>query len=79
MARAAEPAGKKKNLPLFFVKKTMWVSCSGFSDDSLSVAPIEVKSGGLYDHSALNAFVKNEDYHIKQGYVLDQSMWKRFM
>ena len=39
--------------------------------DSLSVAPIEVKSGRDYTiHSALNAFVKNEDYHIKQGYVL---------
>lgn len=39
--------------------------------DSLSVAPIEVKSGRDYTiHSALNSFVKNEDYHIKQGYVL---------
>ena len=39
--------------------------------DRLSVAPIEVKSGRDYTiHSALNAFVKNEDYHIKQGYVL---------
>lgn len=39
--------------------------------DSLSVAPIEVKSGRDYTiHSALNAFVKNEDYHIKHGYVL---------
>ena len=39
--------------------------------DSLSVAPIEVKSGRDYTiHSALNTFVKNEDYHIKQAYVL---------
>ena len=39
--------------------------------DSLSVAPIEIKSGRDYTiHSALNAFVKNEDYHIKRGYVL---------
>lgn len=39
--------------------------------DSLSVAPIEVKSGRDYTiHSALNTFVKNEDYHIKRGYVL---------
>ena len=39
--------------------------------DSLSVAPIEVKSGRDYTiHSALNSFVKNEDYHIKRGYVL---------
>lgn len=39
--------------------------------DSLSVIPIEVKSGKDYTiHSALNAFVKNEDYHIKKAYVL---------
>lgn len=39
--------------------------------DSLSVAPIEIKSGRDYTiHSALNTFVKNEDYHIKRGYVL---------
>lgn len=37
----------------------------------LSVVPIEVKSGKDYAvHSALNHFVKNEDYNIKRGYVL---------
>ena len=39
--------------------------------DSLSAVPIEVKSGKDYTvHSALNTFVKNEDYHVKKAYVL---------
>lgn len=39
--------------------------------DSLSAVPIEVKSGKDYTvHSALNAFVHNEDYHIKKAFVV---------
>ena len=39
--------------------------------DSLSVVPIEVKSGKDYTvHSALNGFVKNEDYHIRKAFVV---------
>lgn len=39
--------------------------------DSLSVVPIEVKSGKDYTvHSALNTFVKNEDYPIKKAFVV---------
>lgn len=39
--------------------------------DSLSAVPIEVKSGKDYTiHSALNNFVKNEDYHIKKAFVM---------
>lgn len=39
--------------------------------DSLSVIPIEVKSGKDYSiHSALNTFIQNEDYHTKKAYVL---------
>ncbi len=39
--------------------------------DSLSVVPIEVKSGKDYRvHSALNNFIKNEDYNIKKAYVV---------
>ena len=42
--------------------------------DSLSVVPIEVKSGRDYTiHSALNTFVKNEDYHIKKAFVLSNT------
>ena len=42
--------------------------------DSLSAVPIEVKSGKDYTvHSALNTFVKNEDYHIKKAFVLSNS------
>ena len=39
--------------------------------DSLSVVPIEVKSGKDYTvHSALNAFVQNEEYGVKKAIVL---------
>lgn len=42
--------------------------------DSLSAVPIEVKSGKDYTvHSALNTFVKNEDYHIKRAFVLSNA------
>ena len=38
---------------------------------SLSVVPVEVKSGKDYTiHSALNTFVNNEDYHIKKAFVV---------
>lgn len=39
--------------------------------DSLSVVPIEVKSGKDYTvHSALNTFVSNKDYHIEKAFVV---------
>ncbi|MGM9868624.1 MAG: ATP-binding protein [Sodaliphilus sp.] len=39
--------------------------------DSLSVLPIEVKSGkDYYIHSALNRFLSIDDYHINEGIVL---------
>ncbi|MEG0361631.1 MAG: AAA family ATPase [Longicatena sp.] len=39
--------------------------------ESLSIVPIEVKSGKDYRiHSALNNFVNNEEYHIKKAFVL---------
>ena len=42
--------------------------------DSLSTVPIEVKSGKDYTvHSALNSFVKNEDYHVKKALVLSNT------
>ena len=38
---------------------------------SLSTVPIEVKSGKDYTvHSALNAFMKTPDYHLKKAYVV---------
>ncbi len=44
---------------------------SGILYGSLSVVPIKVKSGKDYTiHSALNAFVQNEEYHIKKAVVL---------
>ena len=42
--------------------------------DSLSAVPIEVKSGKDYTvHSALNTFVKNDDYHVKKAFVLSNT------
>lgn len=42
--------------------------------DTLSVVPIEVKSGKDYTvHSALNHFVQNEDYHIQNAIVLSNA------
>ena len=42
--------------------------------DSLSAVPIEVKSGKDYTvHSALNTFVKNDDYNVKKAYVLSNA------
>ncbi|MCM1070316.1 MAG: AAA family ATPase [[Clostridium] fimetarium] len=42
--------------------------------DSLSVVPIEVKSGKDYKrHSALSRFVSTPDYNIKHAYVLSNS------
>ncbi|HBV51331.1 MAG TPA: ATPase [Clostridiales bacterium] len=42
--------------------------------DSLSAVPIEVKSGKNYTvHSALNAFVQNEEYHIQKAFVLSNA------
>ena len=39
--------------------------------DSLSAVPIEVKSGKDYTvHSALNALVQNDDYHVKKAFVV---------
>ena len=39
--------------------------------DSLSVVPVEIKSGKDYTvHSALSNFTKNENYNLKKAYVL---------
>ncbi len=42
--------------------------------ESLSAVPIEVKSGKDYSvHSALNTFVKNDDYNVKKAFVLSNA------
>ena len=39
--------------------------------NSLSVVPLEIKSGKNYTiHSAINKFLANKDYNVKKGYVL---------
>ena len=46
--------------------------------NSLSVVPIEVKSGKDYTvHSALNAFITNPDYHIQKAYVVSNERMVR--
>lgn len=48
--------------------------------NSLSVVPIEVKSGKDYTvHSALNSFTKNDDYHIKKAFVVsnERNIWQK--
>ena len=41
---------------------------------SLSVVPLEIKSGKDYSvHSALNHFVENKQYNIKKGFVLSNA------
>ncbi len=50
------------------------VDCLIDNYGSLSVVPIEVKSGKDYTvHSALNTFVKNDDYHVKKAFVLSNN------
>ena len=42
--------------------------------DNLCACPIEIKSGKDYKiHSAIDAFVNNEDYNVKYGYVFSNS------
>ncbi len=42
--------------------------------DTLSVLPLEIKSGKDYTvHSAIDRFLKNPDYHVKKGYVLSNN------
>lgn len=42
--------------------------------ESLSIVPVEVKSGKDYKrHSAISKFVNTPDYHISTGYVLSNS------
>lgn len=42
--------------------------------DTLSVLPIEVKSGKDYViHSALDKFVSNKDYNVSKAYVLSNN------
>ncbi len=43
-------------------------------DETLSAVPIEVKSGKDYTiHSALNAFVSNPDYNVREAFVLSNA------
>jgi predicted AAA+ superfamily ATPase len=68
---ASELKAHGKNLFYYDNKKRGEVDFLIDDYDTLSVLPIEVKSGKDYStHRALNGFVLNEDYGIKNAYVL---------
>jgi len=48
------------------------VCCLGkYNYDTLSVVPLEVKSGKNYsEHSALNYFLETKAYNVQKAYVL---------
>ena len=63
---------KKKRIVIKNIEGKDWKQSRDYQDefDSLSVIPVEVKSGKDYMvHSALNGFLKNDDYGAKYGYV----------
>ena len=68
--------GKAKKSYLFYYDNRSKGEVDYLIDDydSLSAVPIEVKSGKDYTvHSALNNFVKNDDYHVKKAFVLSNA------
>jgi len=63
-------------IPLFYYDNKKAGEVDFIIDDfsSLSVLPIEIKSGkDYYVHSALNALLKNNDYGVKKGIVFSNS------
>ena len=43
-------------------------------EDSLSILPLEIKSGKDYTiHSAMSSFLKNDEYNVKKGVVLSNA------
>lgn len=43
-------------------------------EDTLSILPLEIKSGKDYTiHSAISSFLKNDEYNVKEGMVLSNS------
>jgi predicted AAA+ superfamily ATPase len=68
---ASELKAHGKNLFYYDNKKRGEVDFLIDDYDTLSVLPIEVKSGKDYStHRALNSFATSEDYHIQNAYVL---------
>ena len=67
---ASELKAHGKNLFYYDNKKRGEVDFLIDDYDTLSVLPLEVKSGKDYStHRALNSFTANEDYHIQNAYV----------
>jgi predicted AAA+ superfamily ATPase len=70
-AVASELKAHGKNLFYYDNKKRGEVDFLIDDYDTLSVLPVEVKSGKDYStHRALNSFAASEDYHIQNAYVL---------
>ena len=43
-------------------------------EDTLSILPLEIKSGKNYTvHSAISSFLKNDEYNVKEGMILSNS------
>jgi len=64
-------------VPLFYYDNRSKGEVDFLIDDceTLSVLPIEVKSGKDYTvHSALSAFLKNPDYNVRKGVVLSNAL-----
>lgn len=71
---ASELKAHDKNLYYYDNKNNGEVDFLIDDYDTLSVVPIEVKSGKDYMiHSALNKFITNESYNIKKAYVLSNN------
>jgi predicted AAA+ superfamily ATPase len=68
---ASELKAHGKNLFYYDNKKRGEVDFLIDDYDTLSVVPVEVKSGKNYSvHCALNSFIAIEDYHIQTAYVV---------
>ena len=62
--------------PMFYYDNKKQGEVDFLIDDygTLSVLPLEVKSGKDYTvHSALSKFIANEDYSVKQAFVLSNN------
>lgn len=67
-----------KGFPLFFYNSHKSGELDFVIEYNMSVVPIEVKSGKDYTvHSALNKVIWNDDYKIKEAYVLSNGNIKR--
>ena len=71
---ASELKAHNHNLFYYDNKKTGEVDFLIHDYDNLSILPLEIKSGKDYKiHSAINNFLNNKNYNVKNGYVFSNS------